>query len=180
MCLLAIFISFGTLHAPMTILANGVAVPFEVRHSCAGPRGPCSPVPALQSSAAAWCCCQELHRCRYSCVSPPSLVGHASVRLGSRTGIKWASGQQLVPDKPALPQAGQTLDTDAWAAQLLLIVPFMRFGEVMLHSPPMTTKPAALFDILFHNPGELSPVFPSPRILRPVAAFARFFILAAF
>ena len=39
-------------------------------------------------------------------------------------------------------------------AQLLLIVPFMRFGELMLHSPPMDTKPAALFDILFHNPGE--------------------------
>ena len=33
LCLLAIFISRGSLHAPMTVLANGVAVPAEVGFS---------------------------------------------------------------------------------------------------------------------------------------------------
>ena len=30
-CLAVIFLSMGTLHAPMTLLANGLSVPFEVR-----------------------------------------------------------------------------------------------------------------------------------------------------
>ena len=38
--------------------------------------------------------------------------------------------------------------------QLLLIVPFMRFGELMLHAQKLDVKPAALFDIIFHDPGQ--------------------------
>ena len=37
--------------------------------------------------------------------------------------------------------------------QLLLIVPFMRFGELMLRAPALDIKPAKLWD-LFHDPGE--------------------------
>ena len=37
--------------------------------------------------------------------------------------------------------------------QLLLIVPFMRFGEFLLRAKKLDVKPAALLD-LFHNPGK--------------------------
>ena len=87
-----------------------------------------------------------------------AVLGQPSFLLASSltTTIKEMASTETGSSIQAALTGRNPLLADDGCLQLLLIVPFMRFGEVMLHSPPMDTKPAALFDILFHNPGTVT------------------------
>ena len=89
MCLAVLFLSFGMLHAPMTLLANGLSVPFEVRSAVvlAG-SDRISLQPALTSCVhAAAAAHRALHALRGGHAAralpghePSQLVGHPAAR----------------------------------------------------------------------------------------------------